>query len=74
MRFKFSDNNIIADDGTRTRNPSVRNKLSALAIELNSSITIAGKELSFIIVTILTGVEFYYYDNIIVTSSAMTRK
>ena len=65
MRFNFSDNNIIADDGTRTRSPSVINKLSALAIELDSSITIAGKKLSSIIVTILIGVEFYYYDNII---------
>ena len=38
----YSEN---AGDGTRTRNPSVINP-SALAIELNSSMAIAGKELS----------------------------
>ena len=38
---------LIANDGTRTRNPSVTNRvLDALAIELNNSKAIAGKELS----------------------------
>ena len=35
-----------ADDGTRTRNPSITNKPSALVIQLYSSKAIAGKELS----------------------------
>ena len=43
LRHFYSED---ANDGARTRNPSVINRAHALAIELNSSRVIAGKKLS----------------------------